>query len=487
MGKVIGRRGRVAQSIRSVVRAAGARRRRRRHRRHRRLSVRADATGASGGRSARPPASRSARSSGPTGLRGQVVVELWTNRDRAGRAGRRAVGSAGRRAARSPRRRARPVGGPGAVAGVPSAGSTTARRPRRCGDAVLAGAPDRRRRRAVGARADRRRGRRRRTARRSAWSTRSRPTRPATCSCSTTGALIPLRFVIDRQPRPVDGRPARRACSTSDRRRAGSTGRAHRRVHHFPRLWSRRGLDASLIGKAGRAGSARPAGPRPARRGRRSPPVGRRQPVRRRRGMVLAPEPLFAAVEAVDPPRPAAAARPGRPPLRPGLGRASWPAGGGFSLLCGRYEGVDQRVADHLVDGELSIGDFVLAGGEVAALVVIEAVARLVPGSWATTRSADEESFADGLLEYPQYTRPADVPGLGGARGAALAATTRRVAALAPGPGPGPDPRAPARPDRGPRRAEPRRSGPAGRVRRSTATIARTLFSLEPPAGAPAP
>jgi len=88
---------------------------------------------------------------------------------------------------------------------------------------------------------------------------------------------------------------------------------------------------------------------------------------------------------------------------------------GGFSLLCGRYEGVDQRVADHLVDGELSVGDFVLAGGELAALVVVEAVARLVPGVLGNDDSAGEESFSDGLLEYPQYTRPArfrewDVP-----------------------------------------------------------------------------
>jgi len=79
----------------------------------------------------------------------------------------------------------------------------------------------------------------------------------------------------------------------------------------------------------------------------------------------------------------------------------------GFSLLCGRYEGVDQRVADHLVDGALSIGDYVLAGGELAALVVVEAVARLLPGILGNEASAGDESFADGLLEYPQYTRPA--------------------------------------------------------------------------------
>src|SRR5207302_5766689 len=82
-------------------------------------------------------------------------------------------------------------------------------------------------------------------------------------------------------------------------------------------------------------------------------------------------------------------------------------AGEGFSLICGRYEGVDQRVADHLCDGELSIGDFVLAGGEAAALVVIEAVVRLRTGVLGNVASAAEESFTDGLLEYPQYTRPA--------------------------------------------------------------------------------
>ena len=127
-------------------------------------------------------------------------------------------------------------------------------------------------------------------------------------------------------------------------------------------------------------------------------------------GMVMMPEPLFAAVEAVEPPRPlwllSAAGR----PLDQALAREL--AGGeGFSLLCGRYEGVDQRVADHLCDGELSIGDYVLAGGEAAALVVIETVARLVPEVMGNEASAGEESFAEGLVEYPQYTRPAEFRG----------------------------------------------------------------------------
>lgn len=127
-------------------------------------------------------------------------------------------------------------------------------------------------------------------------------------------------------------------------------------------------------------------------------------------GMVMRPEPLFAAVEAAAPPRPllllSAAGRRFDQRLAEQLA-----AGDGFSLLCGRYEGVDQRVADHLCDGELSVGDYVLAGGEAAALVVIEAVVRLLPGVMGNEASGEEESHAAGLLEYPQYTRPASFRG----------------------------------------------------------------------------
>ncbi len=123
-------------------------------------------------------------------------------------------------------------------------------------------------------------------------------------------------------------------------------------------------------------------------------------------GMVLAPEPIFAAVERVGPPRPLYLLSPGGRRFDQAMAREL--AGGpGFSLLCGRYEGVDQRVSDHLVDAELSIGDYVLGGGEAAALVVVEAVVRLVPGVMGNEESALEESFTEGLLEYPQYTRPA--------------------------------------------------------------------------------
>jgi tRNA (guanine37-N1)-methyltransferase len=129
-------------------------------------------------------------------------------------------------------------------------------------------------------------------------------------------------------------------------------------------------------------------------------------------GMVLVPEPVFEAVEQVADglgglPRPLLLLSASGRRFDQGVAR-ELAATGGFSLLCGRYEGVDQRVADHLCDGELSIGDYVLAGGELAALVVIEAVVRLLPGVLGNETSADEESFAAGLLEYPQYTRPAE-------------------------------------------------------------------------------
>jgi tRNA (guanine37-N1)-methyltransferase len=127
-------------------------------------------------------------------------------------------------------------------------------------------------------------------------------------------------------------------------------------------------------------------------------------------GMVLMPEPVFTVVERERPPRPLLYLSPAGRRLDQGYAREL--AGlDGFSLLCGRYEGIDERVREHLVDGELSIGDYVLGGGEVAAMVVLEAVGRLVPGVMGNEESADEESFSDGLLEYPHYTRPAQLRG----------------------------------------------------------------------------
>jgi len=128
-------------------------------------------------------------------------------------------------------------------------------------------------------------------------------------------------------------------------------------------------------------------------------------------GMVLRPDPIFDSVEAADPPRPLLLLGPGGEVFDQSMAERL-AAGGGFSLLCGRYEGVDHRVREHLVDAEVSVGDVVLAGGEVAACVIIEAVGRLVPGVMGNELSALTESFGEhGLLEAPQYTRPAEFRG----------------------------------------------------------------------------
>ncbi len=82
-----------------------------------------------------------------------------------------------------------------------------------------------------------------------------------------------------------------------------------------------------------------------------------------------------------------------------------------LALVCGRYEGVDERFIEHFVDLEVSIGDYILTGGELPAMVLIEAVARHIPGVLGAERSSEDESFVDGLLEYPQYTRPAEYKG----------------------------------------------------------------------------
>ena len=157
-------------------------------------------------------------------------------------------------------------------------------------------------------------------------------------------------------------------------------------------------------------------------------------------GMVLRPEPGLRRGRGGRPaPARCCSCRPRRPPARPGRRPPSWPAAAGFSLLCGRYEGVDERVAEHLCDGELSIGDYVLAGGEVAALVVLEAVGRLVPGVMG-----NEASGARGVVRRRAARAPAvhpagRVPGLGGARGAALR-RPRPHRPLAPGRWPWPAP-----------------------------------------------
>jgi tRNA (guanine37-N1)-methyltransferase len=130
-------------------------------------------------------------------------------------------------------------------------------------------------------------------------------------------------------------------------------------------------------------------------------------------GMVMKPEPLVAAIEATG----TGPGRPQRVLLSP-QGRVLTQAHAAvlanrsaLALICGRYEGVDERVRA-FVDEELSVGDYVLSGGEIAALVVIDVIARLVPGVLGCTESAAQESFTAELLEYPQYTRPREFRGL---------------------------------------------------------------------------
>jgi tRNA (guanine37-N1)-methyltransferase len=138
-------------------------------------------------------------------------------------------------------------------------------------------------------------------------------------------------------------------------------------------------------------------------------------------GMVLKPEPIFAGVEALT----GAARREDLPAntrvvllsaqgavFTQALAKDLSQSESRIVLLCGRYEGVDERVCDALVTDEVSIGDYVLSGGEPAAMVMMDAVVRLLPGALGSETSAVYESFSEGLLDYPQYTRPPDFRGM---------------------------------------------------------------------------
>ncbi len=125
-------------------------------------------------------------------------------------------------------------------------------------------------------------------------------------------------------------------------------------------------------------------------------------------GMVMKPEPIYRALKVLKEEPPEA-----RIILLSPRGKLLDQALAGelarferLILICGRYEGVDERIREHCVDLELSVGDYVLSGGEIAALVLIEAVGRLIPGVLGCESSAEKDSFSDGLLEFPQYTRP---------------------------------------------------------------------------------
>ncbi len=129
-------------------------------------------------------------------------------------------------------------------------------------------------------------------------------------------------------------------------------------------------------------------------------------------GMVMLPEPLFLALESVD-------AKPGTiyymSPRGPVINQEriqNMSTGQEMTIICGHYEGIDQRVLDHFGVQEISIGDYVLTGGELPAMVLIDAVARFIPGVLSCRESAVEESIYSGLLEYPQYTKPREYRGL---------------------------------------------------------------------------
>jgi len=129
-------------------------------------------------------------------------------------------------------------------------------------------------------------------------------------------------------------------------------------------------------------------------------------------GMLLKPEPVFEAVEALSGPQTCVVLlSPAGRPLTQQVGR-QLAAREHLLLVCGSYEGVDERVREALVDIEVTIGDYVLTNGALPAMVVIDVVSRLIPGVLGDDASSAEESFSDGMLEYPHYTRPAEFRGM---------------------------------------------------------------------------
>ena len=131
-------------------------------------------------------------------------------------------------------------------------------------------------------------------------------------------------------------------------------------------------------------------------------------------GMVMTPQPLYDCINAIDPEHRAKRIymSPKGKMLKTSLVADIAQSFDWLVILCGHYEGIDQRIIDLCIDEEISIGDYVLTGGELAAMVVVDAVARYVPKVLHCDKSTDEESFSQGLLEYPQYTRPANFMGL---------------------------------------------------------------------------
>ena len=138
-------------------------------------------------------------------------------------------------------------------------------------------------------------------------------------------------------------------------------------------------------------------------------------------GMVLKPEPIFAAIEKLlgttnresyPPATSVVLLSPQGMPLKQPLAREIAGDVGHLVVICGRYEGVDERVNETLVTREISIGDYVLSGGEPAAVVLVDSVVRLLPNALGSETSAENDSFSNGLLDYPHYTRPAEFRGM---------------------------------------------------------------------------
>ena len=327
------------------------------------------------------------------GLHGEVAVTFTTQRDE-----RHAPGAVLYADEPSPRRRdgAPP---PRTLAHPLRRRHRPRRRPRAPRRPAARRAPRPRRRRALGPRARRRRGRRHHRP-------RARPVvaveaNPAHDSSSSTRRARPGRVHRRAHPGPGRGRPARRA--------ARGLSRARRRVHHLPRV--PRGPARRVAARQGppRRHRRRPR-PRPPRVHRRPAPQRRRHPFGGGAGMVMRPEPLFDAVEAVDPPRPLLLLSPGGRRFDHAVA-AELAAGPGFSLISGRYEGVDQRVADHLCDGELSVGDYVLAGGEAGGPRRDRGRHPADPRRPRQRRLQHPRVLRRRPLEEPQYTRPAEYRG----------------------------------------------------------------------------
>ncbi len=131
-------------------------------------------------------------------------------------------------------------------------------------------------------------------------------------------------------------------------------------------------------------------------------------------GMVMKPEPIVGALRAIgkdDPPARTILLTPQGRLFNQDIAKelSRLPR---LILICGRYEGVDERVAEHFIDDQISVGDYILTGGELAAMIIVDAVTRLIPGTLGNADSASADSFSETVLEYPQYTRPQDFEGM---------------------------------------------------------------------------